>query len=186
MRFDLEDFQYIAENYRFGYWGGIDGKLLGERYYAIAVMANNIAAAKSFEAWKKRKPFISQNVKAWNIDTRKSCRLHLGSEISWKGEDVTVTSFSEDGKFIIACSYKERPKEDDPYHYTPVKIKHKYKISNSELRKELKWLRKCDEVEKGIKLGSTFHHWIIDLFNISVPKEKQTKDCFFRMFIKMA
>jgi len=182
MVFDLNDFQYISDTYRFSYWAGNDGHMQGERYYALSVRGNNMKAVQSFEAWKNRKPFIFRNVKSkyFMPTERKKCRLFAGSEFEWMGEWVKITSFSKDGTYLVACSYKEKPEGD----YPTEKIKCRYKITNSDLKKELKWLKKCDVFEAGLKYGSTFRDWIIDLFNVSVPENKRTRDCFFRMVIR--
>ena len=184
MVFELNDFKYISDNYRFGYWAGNDGHMQGERYYTEAVIKNNTKAVQSFEAWKKRKPFIFRDVGSdfgyGDMDERKSCRLFVGSKFKWKSEKVKVTSFSEDGKYVVACSHKDKQKDD----YSPVEVKHIYKISNADLRKELKWLKKCDAFKTGIKLGSTFHHWIIDLYMTTVPENERTHYKFFSMFVR--
>ncbi len=181
--FERDDFQYIAATYRFGYWGGNDGHMMGEQYYAIAIRDGNMQAVQSFEAWTNRKPFIFRDVKCkLFMDTpRKECRLFVRSEFQWKSEKGKVTSFEKDGKHLVACSYKEKAKDD----YSREKIKHQYKITNSDLQKEMRWLKKCDILEKSNHRYSMYHAWLIDLFYVTVPEPKQSTDLFFRMTIKI-
>lgn len=134
MRFDPGDFKYIAENFRFDYWGGSDGHMFGERYYRQACNEPNKSACRAFEKWRSREPFIADNVNTgryWGDSKMLSrSRLAIGFEFYWNGETVTVTSFSIDGSYLTACSYQEEPKDE----YAPAKIKHRYKITVKDLK----------------------------------------------------
>ena len=133
MKFEPDDFNYINKNFRPWYWMANDGHMLGEGYYFRAIQANNTSAAIAFEVWKRRKPFITDNVTTsphWGergYFTRG--RLGCGCQFYWNGEKVTVTSFSKDGTHLVACSYKE----NEPGEYR-AKIKHQYKITVKDLR----------------------------------------------------
>ena len=129
MKFDKDDFHYIADHFRFYYWGGNDRHMLGERYYIQACAMPNVSAAISFESWVSRKPFVADVVKyGWQEEIeRPRGRLAIGSTLFWNGEKVTVTSFSEDQTYLVACSYKP----GDEY---PTKIKHQYKITHKDLK----------------------------------------------------
>ncbi len=145
MEFYQDDFKYISENFRFGYWGGNDGHMLGEGYYSRIVNYGNIKAAQSFELWKKRKPFIVDNARhgRYNSTSRARDRLAIGSGFIWENEKVTVTSFSSDGSHFVACSHKEQ-KPDDYVR----KVKHQYKITIKDIRAEKKRLKELREIEK--------------------------------------
>ncbi len=128
LRFDRDDFTAIENRMRIGFWGGNDGHMLGERFYTTAVKHGNSSAAQSFEAWKGRKPFMF-NWTAYR-PTKNRVRLAHNSRFSWHGETVTVTSFSEDGEYLVACSYRWV----DKYY----RIYHRYKITIADLRADMK------------------------------------------------
>lgn len=65
LRFDVGDFQHIAENYRPGYWLDI------EQAYALACKRENMSACLAIEAYLKRPPFIVHGH-----------RLYIGKKIS--------------------------------------------------------------------------------------------------------
>ena len=113
MRFALGDYETLAAHprdggFNFQYWGGADyGNSYGEHFYGIAVGYSNRSAALSFEAWKKRKPFMTAGVSSTrggssSLHSGRS-RLAVGSEFRWDGKRVVVTSFSEDGEYLTAC-----------------------------------------------------------------------------------
>ncbi len=59
----------------------------------------NLSAALSLEKYLGRDPFI------WAERTKTPSRLCVGSQFTWKGERVTVTSFDDKKKTLTACSY---------------------------------------------------------------------------------
>ena len=136
MEFYPRDFNYISDHFRFGYWGGADNGGFAESFYTIAVYYSNISACKAFEFWKKRKPYITNGVILhWNYSSscHKRGRLAVGSEFVWQGEKVAVTSFSEDGKNLVACSYTPYEFEKG-YASGGHKPKHIYKITHKDFR----------------------------------------------------
>jgi len=137
MEFWQDDFNYINQHFRFGYWGGADNGGFAESFYALAVYHNNTSACKAFEFWKKRKPYITDNVsQSWGMSSsnHKRGRLAVGSQFMWNDQKVIVTSFPEDAKNLVACSYT--PYEfDKGYTSGGHKIKHIYKINRKDLRK---------------------------------------------------
>lgn len=150
MKFELDDFKYINKNFRPWYWMGNDGHMLGERYYFIAVRERNTSAAIAFEVWKGRKPFIADNVETlphWGGSCRfERSRLACGCQFYWNGEKVAVTSFSEDGTYLVACSYKD----NKPNEYE-AKILHQYKITVKDLRNLRSEMKKiAKEVEMSV------------------------------------
>jgi len=155
MHFDIGDFEYIDNNYRFGYWCGNDGHMSGERFYSRAVNNMNTKAIQSFEAWKSRKPFVFVDVlptynNSWGCKRllkQKEFRLTIGSGFRWKGEDIQVTSFSEDGTHLIACSYRNEGKQSDPNDYESLKILHRHTIFSQELASARRRLK--NKAEKG-------------------------------------
>jgi len=156
MKFDLDDFRRIADDYRFGYWGGNDRHMLGEQFYCDAVEAGNRSACAAFEHWKARKPFIY-----WPMFDRLvegEDRLALGSLFPWDKQEAKVTSFTADGKALVACTY---PTEEDkrtiraafslakvedpdkaPREPKYPDIKNRYTITHEALQKARRELRK--------------------------------------------
>ena len=134
--FDVGDFAGLEEAFHFGYWGIVDGGF-AEGFYRLAVAENNLSAAKSFEHWKGRGPFI-----AGDVGDRQRDRLAVGSCFSWQGEEVTVTSFSKCGEYLTACSYKPRTK-DAPYSAT---VLHRYKITTADIQANRKARKRRDEL----------------------------------------
>jgi hypothetical protein len=63
MKFNPGDFTVISERYRPEYWMGL-GSDGGERYFAYAVINDNVSAAAAFENWKDRKPVIWNKIEA--------------------------------------------------------------------------------------------------------------------------
>jgi len=189
MHFDVGDFEYIDNNYKFCYWCGNDGHMSGEGFYSRAVNNMNSKAIQSFEAWKSRKPFIFVNVLptyTWGYERpmrRKPCRLTIGSGFRWKGEDVQVTSFSEDGTYIIACSYKNKGKQRDPKDYESLKILHRYNITNRELASERQRLKKVAKIKAAVNMSTMFWQWVADLIDMTFPGDKKTDHAIFGMFV---
>lgn len=105
-----DDFKYIVDHYRSGYWLGEDV----ERWYSECVASGNSSAYMSFEKMKgNRAPLIADSVDpveskfAHVTGIRAKERLHVGASFTWKGHRVTVTSFSSDGS-CTACAYATR------------------------------------------------------------------------------
>lgn len=136
-----------------------------ETFYTCAVTVKNISAARTVEDYLKRKPFIFVDVEpGFNYfstgthgPVRKRGRVALGYKFVWNNERVTVTSFSEDGTYLVACSYKKQEpvnKNDDRVLRSPPreevdcshwidksKIKRRYKITPRELRNEARRIK---------------------------------------------
>lgn len=91
IEFDLDSFEQISSRCQGHYWFGQPDN--GECFYSAAVKCRNLSACKSFEAWKKRGPFIYEGE-----------RLAIGSELTRDGRRCKVTSFS--GDRLTACTYK--------------------------------------------------------------------------------
>lgn len=134
LEFQLDDFTYVSQKFRWGYWSGD-----GEDFYCHAVTENNMSAIKSFEHHRNRKPFIINDVFQWWRDTtthRNRGRLAVGSRFMWQGERTTVTSFDDkDGK-VIACSHKPREHDERGYLVGSLKIKHIFKLTHKDLKVE--------------------------------------------------
>ncbi len=122
-KFERNDFLRISKEYGFVYWGGIFGNQLGEGFYSLAAIVENISACMSFENWKERSPFF--------LDHQ---RIYVGREFQWEGELVRCTSFSENQQNIVACSYKGESRQDHS------QIKSRYKITKKDLRSSSKVL----------------------------------------------
>ena len=90
MRFDVEDFEDDVANH-----------YADEYHYSLAVRTNNLSAARAWEAYRKRKPFFTNNVQ-YNSLQRARGRLIIGAEFFWEGRKVEVTSFALNGDSLIA------------------------------------------------------------------------------------
>jgi len=144
MKFGADDFAEIERRYRFHYWGGESRGGFAEGFYCTAVAEGNVSACQAFEKWKGRKPFIVDNVQpgtgarfAHRVGFRQSSRLCVGSRFTWDGREVTVTSFSEDGTYLTACTYHE-PDQAHPYG---VRVKQRYTITNRDIREQRRLLK---------------------------------------------
>lgn len=91
LRFDIDDFRTIRDNFRGGFWFGAEH----ERYFAEAVKHGNISACRAYEKWVGRKPFIYEGK-----------RLYVGSEIDYHCGRVSVTSFKNEENVLVACGYE--------------------------------------------------------------------------------
>lgn len=128
MKFNLDDFAYLASNYKFGYWAGKDGGMYGEGFYSDAVRIGNISACLSFEQWRGREPFI------WLGE-----RIYLGRVFPWLNhneiiERIRCTGFSRDGLSLRACAYEPKLR-----HLGHISVGHKvreiYKITKADIRR---------------------------------------------------
>lgn len=165
-KFEIKDFENISEMFNFGYWAGTDGHMWGEGYYTFAVESKNRSAAISFEAWKKRKAFMFGDISSRDHLKQENVRLAIGSEFRWPTkkqkknkhrphgfESVKVTSFSEDGEYLTACSYHEdiytkceKCRRTDDIKYG--KVKKRFKILRQDLHDEKK---RRKEIIKALK-----------------------------------
>jgi hypothetical protein len=97
MVFHDDDFTYMVEQWRAGFWLGADNAYsLGESIYAKAIEYRNFQACRSFEKWRGREPFIFDGDRLAH-----NSEMPLPGQGRWK-----VTSFSEDGKAINLCMYQ--------------------------------------------------------------------------------
>lgn len=101
LRFNEADFSQINADFDGYRWIGED---YGEYMYTIACSARhsrsvpNLSAARAYEHWRGRKPFLWQKK-----------RLAVGSQFSWDGASVVVTSFNDKQDELIACAYHAYP-----------------------------------------------------------------------------
>lgn len=137
--FREDDFSTLYDRYRGDRWFG---EHLGERYYCLAVSCGNTSAARAYEAFRRRPPFIADDVTLYFRRNQhwKRQRLVLGSRFPWKGEMVEVTSFAKQGTHLTACSYEQ----DDGDSYKRPKVKHRYRITPDDLKANRK---KAQEAE---------------------------------------
>lgn len=148
-RFGIDDFILICKRpgeggFNFGYWAGVDGKdMWGEGFYSLACDGQygpNLSAARAFEKWKNRKPFM--------LDGK---RLFIGSRLKWPDEKnklyipVDVTSFSKDGTYLIACSKWDCIKNT---WTEPRKNTRRLKISHDDLKNEMKRLQELEKTRE--------------------------------------
>lgn len=96
-RFEIDDFSTISARFRGGYWFGADH---GESFYTTACERREISAARAFERYANRKPWILSGH-----------RLAIGYTLMWDGARATITTV--ENHRLIACTYKRR--EPDEY-----------------------------------------------------------------------
>ena len=99
---DLEHVQH----FRFGRWcreGGFDN------FYAYALGAGNLNAAKAIEQHLGRPAFIVDGPRIpgarGGSHGRQRYRVCVGARFEWKGSQVKVTSIEKD--YFVACRYSE-------------------------------------------------------------------------------
>jgi hypothetical protein len=105
VKFEVDDVDDALSNFGGSYWASC------ESWYSSACggdgSGGNLSATISLEKHLDRTPFI------WAERTKTPERLHVGSELTWKGERVTVTSFDDKAKTLTACSYQNEKDSDD-------------------------------------------------------------------------
>ncbi len=139
IKFQPDDFEQIQKRYRFHYWGGNDRGGFAEQFYGLAIAEGNLSAARAFETWKGRPPFICDSVYGGagarfahrGGHFRERGRLSVGSTFTWQGQDVTVTSFCDLGTYLIACSYKPAAGG----HLYRSQIEKRFTITRADLRR---------------------------------------------------
>ena len=132
---------HIFANYKSGYWLGETSEWI----YSAAIRNGNMSAIKSFEAARKREPFIADYVTATGYRSNfvhcggrwKRERLHVGATFPWKGATVTVTSFADDQQSLTACSYKEVASHPGSA-YMKDKVDRRFKITRADILAERK------------------------------------------------
>jgi hypothetical protein len=151
--FREDDMATIANSFRFGYWCGETPEWI----YTTAVNATNVSAAKSYEAWKNRKPFIADNVGyayhgrgpyMHGGSDRQRDRLTVNSVFKWKGYKVTVTSFSDDQLQVIACSYKDSSRN---------KVEKRFRITREDLLADRAERKERDQILKALGAHTRKH-----------------------------
>lgn len=101
--FEPNDIKDIHESFRGGYWLGVsrNGKTMGEQFYRSACGSNtNTSAAKSFELWAGRKPFILNNH-----------RLYEGANFTMDKLYWTVSGFEDKTGVIMCVGYENGMQE---------------------------------------------------------------------------
>jgi len=98
--FRPDTFGRIYKSLRGSWWFGDGaGSHIGEHFYSAACSLNHASAQQSFEAFAKRPAVL------WEENAKTPERLHVGSQFTWQGRYVTVTSMREDS--LVACTYKD-------------------------------------------------------------------------------
>jgi hypothetical protein len=98
--FQRDTFQRIFKELRGHWWfGDGGGSHVGEHFYSHAVAVNHSSAYQSFEKFAGRPGVL------WEENSGATVRLTVGSEFTWQGYYVTVTSLRSDS--LVACTYKD-------------------------------------------------------------------------------
>ena len=132
--FEREDIADIYGSCYGDFWFGDSTWIL-----ASACIYGNASAASSYSKWAKVKRFAYKGVidHQYRRGSKPLARLYPGAGFTWNGEQVKVTSFSKDGKSLIACSYREPEKMELGGRMVasgPSKVKHRYTITPKQLR----------------------------------------------------
>lgn len=159
MPFEADDFSAAMNEFRAGYWFGETG---GESLYTLAVQTGNLSAAQAYEAWKGRPPFIVDDVDpGWNrsfahtTGKRARGRVAVGFSFPWQGHDVTVTSFSDDGRYLTACAYTKGDRR---------KVTRRFKITIAGIRADRRLRKERDDLYKRLRKLSLGDGKIIETF----------------------
>jgi hypothetical protein len=139
LAFGLDDFAYMSKHFRLGYWCG---EL--EMFYAAAVERKHMSAIKAYEHYRDRKPYIfpiTVNRKTVLV------RLASGTKFRWRDHNVTVTSFKDDGPYLIACSYTWTEGDTCPTCHvcrgsSTKKVQHMFQIDHQDLKDERNRLKR--------------------------------------------
>ena len=135
MEFAPRDMQAFWEKYRGHFWmgGGDNGT---EWIYSTAVACSNVSAAKSYESWQKRKPFLYDQILGGDRvsigqgrSTHKIARLHVGARFLYDGCRWHVGSFAKDNSYVNA----QQREEVHAAWGTTDKLTRRRKISREEL-----------------------------------------------------
>jgi len=153
------DFAAAMNEFRAGYWFGETG---GEALYSLAVQTGNLSAAQDFEAWQGRPPFIADDVDpgcnrsfAHVTGRRRRGRLAVGFSFPWQGHNVTVTSFSSDGRYLTACAYAKGDRR---------KVTRRFKITIAGIRADRRLRKERDDLYKRLRKLSLVDGKIIETF----------------------
>lgn len=116
MPFALNDFEVLMSKYSFGRYAGVPWNVSSEPYYSLACNTRNVQAARSFEVWVGRRPFVSKSIYKTGIRGcyRNTGRLSMGDVFILSGSTLKVTSFARDGSHLMAVDYRpgSAPGED--------------------------------------------------------------------------
>lgn len=102
--FKPDTFRRIYCELRGSWWfGDGSGSHIGEGFYSTACSVNHSSAQQSFEHFAERPGVL------WEENAATPSRLHVGSQFTWHGRYLTVTSMRNDS--LVACSYKDYRQE---------------------------------------------------------------------------
>ena len=143
MKWELHDFKDLAE--RKEHLWRLDGN---ELHYALAVKCENYSACQSYESYRERQPFIADGIRGDGVHRNRE-RLYVGARFYWKGGEVKVTSFSNCGTLVVACSYKTEKHVDVLDYYAPEhKVLNVYKITREAIFADRAERKDVDELQK--------------------------------------
>lgn len=99
--FQINDVAKALSTYSGDYWNSAESWYSSACGSEHADGGGNLSAAKAIEKYFGRTPFL------WAERTKTAGRLCVGSQFTWEGERVTVTSFDDKAKSLTACSYTD-------------------------------------------------------------------------------
>lgn len=140
-----DDFVAICNDFNGGYWMGDGaGSHLGERFYTLAVKCGHTPACISFEKWAGRPAAL------WCESVKTPERLRDGSDFTWEGLRVSVTSMKTD--HLIACTYKR----EENYGRDTLKEGHLDYIDGH--YREVEYLKRDGDGRLLVRFGKTQNH----------------------------
>lgn len=125
-----------------------------EGHYSLAVRNGNLSFVYAYEKKHDRTPFIGTDLCYGSCypgfsnhatQSKSSGRLCIGVEFSWNNETVSVTSFNDKNKSLIACAYHKRK---DGYRG---KVKKRFTITAKDFRKEMSARKKAHKEVAALK-----------------------------------
>lgn len=161
LRFDSGDFEYFMSRLKGDHWLNLEGT------YASAVVAENTNACECLETHFGRPAFI------WP-----GSRIYVGKEFEWplasgSLEWLKCTGFSNEGRFLNACSYNPslNPSEDDE---PKRRLKSRYRITLNEIKEAREMMRGRTVREEWPEFyGQSVHH--DNVRGILIPLRKSSK-----------
>ena len=120
LKFGLNDFHYMSQNFRTGYWFSADPEWI----YTEAVVVGNTSCVEAWEHFKNRIPFRANSVSTRNgcdggyihanSVTRKRERLAIGMSFPFDGWTWHVTNFNDIKTTVRICRYAKHYPDGAP------------------------------------------------------------------------
>lgn len=137
MEFGLGDFAVLER---------MVGGLGSEHVYARVCRSGNGSAVRAWERWTGRAPWMWQGG-----------RLHVGAELPWAGRSCTVTSIHDGEGRLVACSYRERGRDEHGHERGRAKVERRFSVTREQLaaadralKRGLAWKEATDALVRAV------------------------------------